>query len=172
LGKNSKRWNYGFGTIYVRKTKGGNVRWYIDYKNGEGSRVRKIIPQAQSREEALIALQEEVRKGFDKEHQVKRKTRKMIFSDVAKEYLENYAKINNLAWKRVEGCLKVLCGFFGGYFLSEISPYLIEKYKAKRLKDRLKPSSINRELSVLKRAFNLAINWEMADQNPVQKVRF
>ena len=172
LGKNSKRWNYGFGTIYVRKTKGGNDRWYVDFKNREGRRLRKIIPNAQSREEALLALQEEVRKEFDKEHAVKRGIKKTRFNDVAAEYLENYAKINNVAWKRVEGCLKVLCRFFGSYYLSEISPYMIEKYKAKRLKNGLKPSSINRELSVLKRAFNLAISWEMTEKNPVQKVRF
>jgi site-specific recombinase XerD len=34
------------------------------------------------------------------------------------------------------------------------------------------PASVNRELSVLKRAFNLAISWGMTDENPVQKVKF
>ena len=172
LGKHSKRWNYGFGTIYVRKTKGGNDRWYVDYQNGEGRRIRKVIARAKSREEALFALQEETRQEFDREHGVKRKVRKMTFNELATEYLENYAKINNLSWKRVGTCLNALKRFFGACYLSDVSPYLIEKYKAKRLNDALMTSSVNRELSVLKRAFNLGITWEMAEQNPVQKVRF
>jgi integrase len=49
---------------------------------------------------------------------------------------------------------------------------MIEKYKLKRLNEGKMPATVNRELSVLKRAFNVAISWSMTDENPVQRVKF
>lgn len=172
MSKNSKRWNYGIGSVYTRKTKGGKERWYIDFQDECGKRIRKVAKQAQSRGEALLELQEEIRKSFNSRHELNRKRTKIAFRDLAEQYLENYAKVNNLAWKRVETCLKNLCEFLGGSYLLDISPLMIEKYKLKRLNEGIMPATVNRELSVLKRAFNLAISWNMADENPVQRVKF
>lgn len=172
LGKNSKRWNYGIGSVYTRKTKGGKERWYIDFQDEYGKRIREVAKHAQSRGEALLELQEEIRKSFDSKHALNREKTKIEFRELADQYLENYAKVNNLAWKRVETCLKNLCEFLGGYYLHDISPLLIEKYKLERLKEGIMPATVNRELSVLKRAFNLAISWDMTVENPVQRVKF
>jgi excisionase family DNA binding protein len=60
LNKKSKRWNYGIGAVYARKTKQGKDRWYIDYRNEEGKRIQKVVKNAQSREEATLALQKAV----------------------------------------------------------------------------------------------------------------
>ncbi|MEE9390583.1 MAG: helix-turn-helix domain-containing protein, partial [Candidatus Aminicenantaceae bacterium] len=172
LSKKSGRWNYGIGTIYIRKMKGGKERWYVDYRDENGNRVRKVARHSQSRGEALLELQSEIMKMFDKAHRLNREKQKMKLRDLARQYLENYAKVNNIAWKRVETCLNNLCGFMGGCRLQNVSPLLIEKYKSKRLKEGIMQSTVNRELSVLKRAFNLAIDWKMAVDNPVRKVRF
>ncbi|KPK77300.1 MAG: hypothetical protein AMJ89_02675 [candidate division Zixibacteria bacterium SM23_73] len=172
LSKNSKRWNYGIGSVYTRKMKGGKERWYIDFQDECGKRIRKVAKHAQSRGDALLELQEEIRKSFDSKHALNREKIKIEFRELADQYLENYAKVNNLAWKRVETCLKNLCEFLGGSYLHDISPLMIEKYKLKRLNEGIMPATVNRELSVLKRAFNLAISWDMADENPVQRVKF
>lgn len=172
LSKKLKRWNYGIGTIYIRKTKGGKERWCIDYRDENGERVRKVVKHAQSREEALLELQSDIRKNFGKKHGLNQKKSKTKFNEFAVQYLENYVKVNNLAWKRVKTCLKNLCEFMGDCYLQDIYPLIIEKYKLKRLNEGIKPATVNRELSVLKRAFNLAIDWKMADENPVRNVRF
>ncbi|MGD9852466.1 MAG: tyrosine-type recombinase/integrase [Nitrospirales bacterium] len=63
--------------------------------------------------------------------------------------------------------------FFGDRTLAEITPKVIVQYKAKRYRDGVKPATINRELAVMKHAFNLAIKeWEWATQNPVSRVSF
>lgn len=36
LSKDSRRWNYGIGSVSVRKTKKGHDRWYLDYRSKEG----------------------------------------------------------------------------------------------------------------------------------------
>lgn len=172
LRKNSKRWNYGFGTVYIRKTKGGKDRWYIEYRDDSGKRIRRLVPHAQEREEALFELQSEIQKSFDEAHGISRAKTKVKFCELADKYLDDYAKVNNLAWKRVQSCLKQLSRFFGKHYLQNITPILIEKYKQKRLNDGIKPASVNRELSVLKRSFNLAITWKMIKENPVKEVRF
>ena len=172
LRNNLKRWNYGIGSVYIRKTKGGKERWYFDFQDENGKRIRKVARLAQSRGEALLELQEEIRKSFDSKHALYREKQKVGFREFAGQYLEDYAKVNNLGWKRDETCLKNLNMFFGGHYLQNVTPLMIEKYKLKRLNEGLMPASVNRELSVLKRAFNLAISWSMADENPVQRVKF
>jgi integrase len=56
--------------------------------------------------------------------------------------------------------------------LTEITPADIEGYKLSR-KVMVSGSTVNRELALLKRMFNLAINWDLfLDFNPVRKVKF
>jgi site-specific recombinase XerD len=61
---------------------------------------------------------------------------------------------------------------FGDLKANEIKPSMIETYQQKRLPTiscrgtPFKPASINRELEVMKRIFNLAVREEMVDRNP------
>jgi integrase len=48
----------------------------------------------------------------------------------------------------------------------------IERYKKERKDIGRKPETINRELTVLKRMFNLGIHWKVAYSNPVKGVKF
>ncbi len=67
--------------------------------------------------------------------------------------------------------VKHLRAFFGNPRLSQITPKHIVAYKNKRYADGVKPATINRELSTLKKAYNLARReWEWCDDNPVCRV--
>ena len=66
---------------------------------------------------------------------------------------------------------RALLSFFKWKFLAEIHPFLIEKYKKKRL-EKVKPATINRELACLKNMFNKARKWNYAKENPVKDVEF
>ena len=69
------------------------------------------------------------------------------------------------------GYVKHLRAFFGDRVLAEITPKVIVEYKNQRLATGLAPASINRELAMLKKAFNLAIReWEWCRDNPVSRV--
>ncbi|HXX35948.1 MAG TPA: tyrosine-type recombinase/integrase, partial [Thermodesulfobacteriota bacterium] len=67
--------------------------------------------------------------------------------------------------------VKPLQGFFGGKFLSEINPFLIEKYKQKRKEDEVSVRTINIELACLRHMFNMAVKWGKAQKNPVSEVK-
>jgi integrase len=69
--------------------------------------------------------------------------------------------------------LKHLKKFFGSERkLSDITPPEIEGYRLIRRKE-VSGSTVNRELALLKRMFNLAIDWDFSrDINPVRRVKF
>ncbi len=165
------RWNYGIGAIYVRKTKQGKERWYIDYRDEEGKRIQKVVKKAQSREEAMLALQKAVSDVFSREHDIKPKQKKVKFQEFADLYLENYAKSNKRSWKTDEYYLKGIKEFLNNLYLDEVTPLHIEKYKAERLKQGVQPSTVNRCLAILKKMFNLAVEWGFLENNQIGKVK-
>jgi len=171
LGKNSKRWNYGFGAVYLRKTNHGKKRWYIDYR-ANGKRIRQVVKDAQTRAQAMLVLQEKVAEVFNNEHNSGMKEKKIKFYELADIYLNDYAKINKKSWRddkyRIVAHMKP---FFGNFELQEVTSLLIEKYRAERLKTGVTKSTVNRETTIMKKMFNLAMDWNLADKNPVLKVK-
>jgi integrase len=70
-----------------------------------------------------------------------------------------------------KGFIKNLRSFFANIPILEITPSLISDFKMKRRGDGVGPASINRELSVLKKAFNKALKeWGWVKENPVAKI--
>ena len=61
--------------------------------------------------------------------------------------------------------------FFGDRTLAQITPKLIVEYKSSRYAVGVKAATINREMTCLKKAFNLAKReWEWCRDNPVSRV--
>jgi len=174
LSKNSRRWNYGFGGVYVRKTKSKAERWYIWYYDEKRKRVQKVIKNAKNRQEAVIAMHTEVSKAFNREFSKDKERKKISFREFAEVYLKNYAIPKKRSWKSDKKYLKAqLVPFFGGMEVSEITPLYVNKFMVKRQRDGVKNSTINRELTVLKKMLNLAIEWGFEiEKNPVKKGNF
>jgi integrase len=172
LSKKSKRWNYGIGAVYIRKTKSGKERWYTDYRDQDGKRIQKVVKNAQKREDALIELQLKVAECFSKNHPTKTRAKQIEFSQFAELYLENYAKVNKRSWKDDFYRLQKFIEFLGNVYLHDVSPIEIEKFKMAKIKEGLTKSTVNRYLAILKRLFNIAIGWGYAKENPVMRVKF
>ena len=172
MSRSKSRYNYGYGAIYQRKTRSGMIRWAVDYKNKAGKRVQKVVPLAINKDEACAALLEEVRREFDCEYRVKRERDKIKFGRLAEMYIEDYAKVNKKSWQddkyRIDANMKP---FFGDQELDSITPLLIEQFRAERLKTGVTKSTVNREITLMKTMFRLAIDWGLTDANPVTKVR-
>ncbi len=141
--------------------------WYIDYYY-QGRRIRERVgPSKRLAEQALTARKGEIAQGkFD----LDRIQSRPMFIDFAKTYLD-YSEANKLSWKRDRTSIKALSREFGDKRLSQITPWLIEKYKRKR-KKQVMPSTVNRELACLKHMYSMAIKWGDFDENPVKKVKF
>ena len=88
-----------------------------------------------------------------------------------------WARQNKRTWKHDEFRARTIADSFNGKKFSQISPLLIEKFKKERHESitkkgtRRSAASVNRELELLSRIFNLAIDCEVAESNPCSKVR-
>ena len=164
-----QRWNYGFGTIYVREFK-GKKRFCVDYRDHLGKRIRHVIPLVQTRGEAVLYLQSKVTEVFDRKHNTKRISQ-IQFDKFAFMYLNDYAKINKRSWKTDEYRLKTMLPYFGRYELQMITSRDIERFRAERIEAGNTQSTTNRSLTLLKKMLNLAIDWGYLKENPGAKVK-
>lgn len=101
------------------------------------------------------------------------KKRRDILFDRAVEDFQTWADANKRSKtaKCYASCMRHLKAFFGGKRLGEISPFLVEKYKQKRLGEGA-IVSVNRELSRLRTLFNLCIAWKKFEgDNPARRFK-
>jgi len=169
--KDSKRWNYGFGAIYTKRTKQGAVRWYVDYRDETGKRVQRVTKHATSRSEALIELQTRVYEAFSNQNRIQPRRESVGFEEFSRIYLKDYSRVNKRSWKTDRSCLRSLGEFFGGFCLGRISSQLVERYKAMRLAQGVRNSTVNRDLAILRKMFNLAVEWGYLHERKVPRVR-
>ena len=55
--------------------------------------------------------------------------------------------------------------------LSDISPWKIEKWRSARLKSGTAPSTVNRNVTMLKAILQKAVEWDLIENNPLARVR-
>jgi integrase len=155
-----------------RRGKAG--RWQYDFMIRR-VRYKGSIPEAKNKQDAL-AVEAQMRQAVF-EGRYGRQARSVTLEQFIKDVFLPYAKTNRKQWEQDEKHCNGFTQFFKGRALQEIPPMLIEQYKrgrrdsVSRLGKPRKASSINYELSVLCRIFNLAVENGYINQNPVDKVR-
>jgi len=171
--KSATRRNLGYGAVYQRATKQGRARWYVDYYDASGKRVQKVVGNAKTGDEAVIALQTEVFKAFSKQFNVKGQKPRPTFVGFAGSYLEDYAMVNKAprSWKTDEYFLRGMKEYFKDTFLDQITSQDVERYKAFRLSQGVRKSTVNRCLSILRKMLNLAVEWGSLEKGSLPKIR-
>ena len=98
---------------------------------------------------------------------------KKTFNDMMEKFMKEYAPtVSENTQNAYTYYLKNLSRFFGNPVLTSVTPKSIAPYKAYRRDKGASPSTINRELYMLSKAFNLALKeWEWIKDNPVSKVQ-
>jgi len=153
--------------IYKR----GNA-WRLDIVH-KGQRFQVGLGRNISRSVARELAQIERAKILKGEAGIGRKRKDILF-DKAAEHFIAWARANKRP-KTVEcyeSCMRNLSKFFSGKRLSQIHPFLIEKYKQARIAEGVSVAA-NRDLSRLKTLFYLCLDWKKYEgENPVCKVKF
>ena len=98
--------------------------------------------------------------------------RNKTFKDMMEKFMKEYApKVSSNMRRSYTTSLKHLSPYFCESNLLSISPKMISRYKVLRNDEGSAPASVNRELSMLSKAFNLAVReWEWLRDNPASKV--
>jgi integrase len=93
------------------------------------------------------------------------------FKEMMERYLKEHVSQKKSA-RAYEGYVSNLLAFFGeDVLISEMTPSMISEFKLKRRRDGVKSGTINRDLSILKNCFNIAMKqWEWVDSNPVTRI--
>jgi integrase len=95
------------------------------------------------------------------------------FIDMMDKFMKEHApKMSNSMQTSYTTSLNHLIPFFGESSLLSTSPKMISRYKVLRKDEGAKPASVNLELSMLSKAFSLAVReWEWLRDNPVLRVQ-
>lgn len=147
-----------------------NRVWWMSL-NVQGKQIRRTTETSDRKLAEAIYSKVHVRliegKYFDHGEETERTVAELL-DRYEREHIPKKASQRTL-----RGYLKNVRPFFGQHTLAELTPKVIVQYKAKRYQDGVKPATINRELALMKHAFNLAIKeWEWAKLNPVSRVSF
>lgn len=139
-------------------------KWYIDYYY-QGRRIRECVgPSKRMAEQALAARKGEIVQGRFKIEEVKVTP---LLEDFARQYLA-WAEVNHRGYRRSTlPRVGNFVSFFHGKRLHEITPWLIEKYKAER-REKVKASTVNRELSIMSCLFSKAVEWGYLRDHPMK----
>jgi integrase len=94
------------------------------------------------------------------------------FKDMMDKFMKEHAPKRSISMQRsYSASLKHLIPFFGDSTLLSISRKKISRYKVLRSDQGAKPATINRELAMFSKAFNLAVDeWEWLKNKPFPKI--
>ena len=94
----------------------------------------------------------------------------LTFRELLSKYERDYLK-DLPSGKTCAHYVRGLIDYFGNFTLKDITPELIHEFKKMRKAQGVKSSTINRQLTIAKRAFNIAIReWGWNVDNPFSKV--
>ena len=151
-------------------------RWHFS-KTINGARYRGALKTARTKvqaEEAERAILFKVHQGTYAFCQ----DRQTLAEFVDETYLP-WAKANKRSWRIDISRLKPIREFFGKKKMGDISPFLIESFKIKRMKAEIvyrkssklrTPASVNRELCLLSKIFALAVRDRKLAENPCRHI--
>ncbi len=166
----------------LRVQPSGTMVYYFSYRNALGQRRRyrignsKSLSVAQARDQAIL-LSARVVAGDDIQGE---KKRERVAARLAKSRtLDGFLKHNYEPWAtshRTSGSATVqrMRSNFSHLMnrpLVDINLWVIEKWRSEQLKGGKARTTINRDVTALKACLSKAVEWEVLEQNPLQKLR-
>lgn len=149
--------------------KQGSIWWTsISYK---GKRIRKSLETTDKKlAQAIEAkIRTEIIEGrYFEKYIGENKTFKGMMDKFMLEHAPTVSIKTQISYS---ASLKHLLPYFGDSKLLAVTPKMLYEYKILRKNQDAKPATINRELAMMSKAFNVAMKeWEWIENNPMTKV--
>jgi len=141
-----------------------------NFTDPRGKRVRRSL-KTRDFKLAQISVKKLMVEAYQKGYFEMKRPAKMTFGELAVRVLK-YALDRRKSYKKVYvPIMKHLVDSLGKKNLQEIEKPLVESYQIERSK-HVSKQTVNHELKILKRCFNLAMQWKLCFENPVKGVEF
>lgn len=153
----------------------GKIWWFAVRLNG--MRYRRPVREATTKTQAIRAETRFKGELLAGRYDLADQSSDITFSVLAKKFL-GWSKENRKSWRSDQSRIKPLVESFGDKGLREISPIMVERFKSERRQSMRRgkkprnPATVNRELALLRRVLNLAIQNKWLRANPVSSVKF
>lgn len=129
-----------------------------------------------SKRDANALLAQKLREFQEKKRNGLQEKTPLTFENLAEWYLKLEKVQEKKSFGKIQQHCRTLVEHFGLLMAEDIKASMVETYQQKRLRetnrngDKFKPASVNRELEVMKRIYNLAIRDDLLEKNPCWKV--
>lgn len=148
--------------VYLVEGKTG-VSYGIDYIHPiTGERIRKILKGCNAVLKAVelrsIQIADAARGAINQAYGLKSKIKTVSFEDMVDVYLK-WSRENKESWATDEYRAKPIKEVFKGKLMSDINPFMVEKYKMFRAKTVTK-ATVNKELVFGSQVFTKSIEWK------------
>lgn len=149
----------------------GPKKFLLDFRTTSGRRIRRTIEGPRSLAEKIM---EDIEvKKYKREFLGIIELKKIRLKDFGEEYIR-YCYTNKCkkeAYTEERAFKSKIIPFLGAdIYLTEITPYMIERLKSKRLNE-VSASTVNRNVQYLKHAFKMAIEWGYLKDNPAATIK-
>ncbi|MAS10321.1 tyrosine-type recombinase/integrase [Salinisphaera sp.] len=156
----------------LRVRKSGRHSYRVNYGRGKWATIGRLsdIKPAEAREQAQKILGDAV-KGIDvgaARKQARASTLRDYLANIYGPWVKTHRKSGAATLSRLEACFDT---DLGGKRLHEITPWLVEKWRSRRVKKGRAPATINRDITTLKASLNKAVEWGIIEANPIAKVK-
>ena len=155
----------------LRVQPSGIMTYVCEYARGRRLVIGRVgvLTPAQARDRAVEILAD-VTKGIDPVAAKKAAKVHDFASYLAHEYgpwVQAHRKDGAATLARLKACFPDL----SRKKLAEITPWLVEKWRAARLKSGIQPATVNRDLVALKSCLSKAVEWGLLEAHPLTPVK-
>ncbi len=157
--------------LLLRVQPTGVMTFYVEYARAKRLRLGRAgaLTPAQAREQAKATLAEAYQGGDPAA--ARRQARAHSFRSFVDEVYGPWAEGNIRTAKATVTRLRSNFPDFQTKKLTDITPWLVEKWRLARLKSGVKVSTVNRDLDDLKSSLNKATQWGLVESNPIGTVK-
>lgn len=162
--------------VEVRATSQGQGTYYLRYKDRAGKTCHQKIGKTsgvslvEARKQAN-ALKVSIAAGSDPRGEERAKQAAQTFTEFFEDRLMPYLKQRKRSWEKDEGMFRLrLKAEFGHLRLDQITKHHAQSFHSSLKADGLAGATCDHHVKLLRYALNIAVEWEMLDQNPLARV--
>jgi len=153
----------GKATIWVRYKSNGKTKYA---KVGKSTELSLADARAKARE-----IKAEIELGADPRAEEKARVAVITFDDFFTEHYLPHAKARKRSWERDEELYLLRIGpKFGSRRLNQVTRLQIQNFHISLKDEGLAAATANHHIKLIRRMFNLAIEWQMVDLNPASRM--